>query len=118
MHGKICYIEIAAKDIAKSSAFYTRVFSWKTRKRGDGMLAFDDASGGVSGSWLDGKTKPGAGMRTYVQVDSIDQASKEIEAAGGKITTKKTAIDPSGNAHFAIFTDPAGNEVGLYEQKN
>jgi len=54
----------------------------------------------------------------YVVVNEdgkIDKTVKEIEAAGGKITTKRTAIDPSGASFFAIFTDPAGNEVGLYQ---
>jgi predicted enzyme related to lactoylglutathione lyase len=33
-NGKICYVEIPATDISKSSEFYTKVFGWKTRTRG------------------------------------------------------------------------------------
>lgn len=54
-NGKICYIEIPAADIQRSAAFYEKVFGWQTRKRGDGHLAFDDAVGQVSGSWVLGR---------------------------------------------------------------
>jgi predicted enzyme related to lactoylglutathione lyase len=49
-NGKICYIEIPASDIARSSAFYEAVFGWNIRRRGDGSIAFDDGVGQVSGT--------------------------------------------------------------------
>jgi uncharacterized protein len=51
-NGKICYIEMPAIDITRSADFYTKVFGWHTRRRGDGSLAFDDAVGEVSGTWV------------------------------------------------------------------
>ena len=50
-HGKICYLEIPAKTAEASADFYSSIFGWKVRKRGDGELAFDDPSG-VSGTWV------------------------------------------------------------------
>ena len=50
-HGKICYLEIPANAADASAAFYSRIFAWKVRERGDGNLAFDD-TGGVSGTWV------------------------------------------------------------------
>jgi predicted enzyme related to lactoylglutathione lyase len=44
--GKICYLEIPARDIAESARFYQRVFGWHIRQRGDGAVAFDDTVGG------------------------------------------------------------------------
>jgi uncharacterized protein len=43
-NGKICYIEIPATDISRSSEFYGRVFGWNIRKRGDGSTTFDDGA--------------------------------------------------------------------------
>ena len=43
-NGKICYIEMPADDIARASEFYSRVFGWNLRKRGDGSVAFDDTT--------------------------------------------------------------------------
>jgi uncharacterized protein len=50
-HGKICYFEIPAKNAEDAAAFYSTIFGWAVRQRGDGNLAFDD-SGGVSGTWV------------------------------------------------------------------
>jgi uncharacterized protein len=36
VNGKICYIEMPATDIARSTEFYKAVFGWNIRKRGDG----------------------------------------------------------------------------------
>jgi len=38
-NGKICYIEMPALDIRRSSAFYEKVFGWAIRRRGGGNLA-------------------------------------------------------------------------------
>jgi predicted enzyme related to lactoylglutathione lyase len=115
MHGKICYIEIPANDPADSAKFYGDIFGWQVRSRGDGALAFDDA-GGVSGTWVGQKDRtPGETMRTYIMVDDIDATMKQIERAGGRITTPKTAIP--GGAWFSAFVDPAGVELGLYQDQ-
>ena len=47
-NGKICYIEIPATDITRSSDSYSRIFGWQLRQRGDGHIAFDDSTGQVS----------------------------------------------------------------------
>jgi predicted enzyme related to lactoylglutathione lyase len=112
-HGKICYLEIPANAPADSAKFYSELFGWKVRPRGDGALAFDD-TGGVSGTWVAEKDRtPGEQMRTYIMVDDIDATMKKIEASGGRITTKKTAVP--GGGWFAIFNDPVGVEFGLYQ---
>ena len=41
-HGKICYLEIPANREEDSATFYSSIFGWKVRERGDGNLAFDD----------------------------------------------------------------------------
>ena len=54
-HGKICYIEIPARDVTRSGDFYRQVFGWNIRTRGDGHTAFDDTTGQVSGTWVLGR---------------------------------------------------------------
>ena len=48
-------------------------------------------------------------------VDSIAESLERIERAGGKVVTPRTDIGP-GMGAFAAFTDPVGNELGLYEE--
>jgi len=113
-NGKICYIELPATDIGRSSNFYKQVFGWNIRTRDDGSVAFDDAVGEVSGTWVKGRPpsdKPG--MLFYVMVDSVTDTMKAVEAAGGKIVQPIGADAPEITARF---TDPAGNVIGLYQQ--
>jgi predicted enzyme related to lactoylglutathione lyase len=114
-HGKICYLEIPAKTAEASADFYSTIFSWKVRRRGDGELAFDD-TGGVSGTWVkESDRTPDERTRTYIMVDAIADTLKRIEAAGGRVLTPRTDIG-AGMGAFAVFADPVGNEFGLYEE--
>ena len=116
-NGKICYLEIPATDIETSADFYATVFGWTVRIRGDGARAFDDTTGAVSGSWIMGRTpRSDPGMLTYIMVDSIDAALAKVVNGGGRVVTPRTPIGPSGEA-YATFLDPAGNLVGLYEER-
>src|SRR3989475_13284135 len=114
-HGKICYLEIPAKADEASADFYSAIFGWKVRRRGDGELAFDD-TGGVSGTWVkESDRTPDERTRTYIMVDAIADTLKRIEAAGGRVLTPRTDIG-AGMGAFAVFADPVGNEFGLYEE--
>ena len=44
-----------------------------------------------------------------------NQNIQRIEKAGGRVVTPRTDIGPNMGA-FAAFTDPVGNEFGLYEE--
>jgi len=112
-NGKICYIEIPATDVAKSAAFYQAVAGWKTRKRGDGAIAFDDGVGEVSGTWVTGRPPMEAvGLLIYIMVDSVADTVEKVIAAGGEITQPIGADAPEITARFR---DPAGNIFGLYQ---
>jgi uncharacterized protein len=113
-NGKICYIEIPAVDVARSSDFYARVFGWKIRKRGDGSTAFDDTVGQVSGTWSVGRP-PAAqpGLLVYVMVDDAEATVKAIEANGGEIVQ---AIGGDAPEITARFRDPGGNVIGIYQE--
>lgn len=114
-HGKICYLEIPANKAEDSAAFYANIFGWKVRPRGDGNLAFDD-TGCVSGTWVkEGDRTPDERTRTYIMVDNISDTLRQIEKAGGRVLTPRTDIGQNMGA-FAAFSDPVGNEFGLYEE--
>ena len=113
-NGKICYVEIPATDIARSAAFYKAVFGWNIRQRGDGNTAFDDTTGEVSGAWVLRRppaTKPG--LLFYVMVDSVEAAVRAVVANGGTIVQPLGADAPEITA---IFADPAGNVICMYQE--
>ena len=85
-NGKICYIEIPALDIRRSAEFYEKVLGWRTRRRGDGAIAFDDGVGQVSGTGVLGRppaTTPG--LIVYVMVDNVAATIDAVLAHGGEL---------------------------------
>jgi len=115
-NGKICYLEIPAADVQRSSAFYRAVFGWNIRQRGDGHLAFDDAVGEVSGSWVTGRpASPQPGLLVYIMVDSVAATIKTVVANGGQIVQPIGGDAPEITARFR---DPGGNVIGLYQEPN
>ena len=114
-HGKICYLEIPANVAERSAEFYSGIFGWQVRKRGDGELAFDD-TGGVSGTWVKGSDRSADEQtRIYIMVDGIADTLQRIEEEGGRVLTPRTEIG-QGMGAFAVFADPVGNAFGLYEE--
>jgi len=114
-NGKICYIEIPATDVKRSAGFYEKVFGWQTRQRGDGHLAFDDGVGQVSGTWVLGRL-PAAqpGLLVYIMVNDAAAAVKAVIANGGEIVQPIGGDAPEITARFR---DPAGNVIGLYQER-
>ena len=113
-NGKICYLEIPAIDIARSADFYKTVFGWNIRKRGDGSISFDDATGEVSGTWVLGRPPANSsGLLVYVMVDNVAATLEVIVATGGQIVQPIGADAPEITARFS---DPAGNVIGLYQE--
>src|ERR1041385_877250 len=114
-HGKICYIEIPAVDINSSANFYREVFGWSVRTRGEGHLAFDDGVDQVSGTWILGRRPmTEVGLLIYIMVDSVAATIDKVSAAGGVIVQTIGADAPEITARFK---DPAGNILGLYQNR-
>ena len=110
--GKICYLEIPAKDIAESSRFYQQVFGWHIQQHNDGSTAFDDTVGQVSGMWvLDRLPSRDLGLMVHIMVANVVTTSEAIVAAGGEIVQ---SFDDG--EIYAYFRDPAGNMLGIYQQ--
>jgi predicted enzyme related to lactoylglutathione lyase len=113
-NGKVCYIEIPARDIRISADFYARVFGWRIRQRGDGHTAFDDTTGEVSGTWVVGRPASSEpGVLIYVMVDSVAATVAAVIANGGELVQPISAGAPEV---IARFRDPAGNVIGLYQE--
>lgn len=113
-HGDITHIDIPVADLGAAATFYSELFGWQIAE----MPGFEgypmwQAPNGISGGGLaprgDGFTQP----RSYVEVDSIEDTLAKVTAAGGSVLMEKSPI--SETSWWAIFADPDGNHVGLYE---
>lgn len=113
-HGDITHIDIPVTDMALAGTFYSTLFGWEIAElpgyEGYPMWqAPNQVSGGGLAPREDGFTQP----RSYVEVDSIDDTLAQVVANGGEVTMEKSPI--SETSWWAIFRDPDGNHLGLYE---
>jgi predicted enzyme related to lactoylglutathione lyase len=111
--GKICYLEIPATDVAHSAEFYSRVFGWTLRQRGDGATAFDDTTGQVSGAWVTGRPPQSPGLVVYIMVADAVATVEKLKSHGAEI------VQPIGGDSGEItarFRDPGGNILAIYQE--
>lgn len=109
---RVCYLQIPAEDPKVSADFYAAVFDWHIRQRGDGVLAFDDG-GEVSGAFVTGRPPQDEhGITIYIMVDEATVTAGKILDAGGDI------LAPLGHhtETIALFRDPYGNVLGIYQE--
>ena len=113
-HGDITHIDTPVSDIAAAQDFYSGLFGWQI----SAPPGFEDypmwqAPNKISGGGLapreDGFTQP----RSYVEVDSIDETLAKVTESGGSVVMERSPI--SETSWWAIFADPDGNHIGLYE---
>jgi predicted enzyme related to lactoylglutathione lyase len=113
-NGKVCYLEIPAADVTRSAEFYRAVFGWQIRTRSNGSTAFDDGVE-VSGTFVRGRPPAReTGLLIYVMVADADATLKKITAHGGEIVEP---VHPGAPEVVARFHDPAGNLMGIYQEK-
>ena len=113
-HGDITHVDIPVSDMERATAFYSALFGWEIAEvPGFEGYPMWQAPNKINGGGLaprgDGFTQP----RSYVEVDSIDDTLAKAREGGGTVVMEKTPI--SETSWWAIFTDPDGNTVGLYE---
>ena len=113
-HGDITHIDIPVSDMARAQGFYSTLFGWEIAEppgfEGYPMWrAPNQISGGGLAPRGEGFTQP----RSYVETDSIEETLELVKANGGKVLMDKSPI--SETSWWAIFEDPDGNHVGLYE---
>ncbi len=113
-HGDITHIDIPVSDTARATDFYGALFGWQIRElpgfEGYPMWqAPNEISGGGLAPRGEGFTQP----RSYVEVDSIDDTLAAAVERGAQVVMDKQEITPT--SWWAIFADPDGNHIGLYE---
>ena len=112
--GKLCYLEIPARDVHESAAFYEQAFGWTVRGRDSDRPSFDDTTGEVSGAWvLDRPPAAEPGILPYVMAADAAVAADKVVAAGGEIVLP---VATYGTEVLGTFRDPAGNLLGIYQQ--
>jgi len=108
----IVFFDIAAPELANQAQFYKDIFGWQVGP--DGRISVPAASP------LPGLLRvepPSQGPLTerviYLGVPNINATLAKITARGGAVVFPRTEVP--GVVVVALFTDPAGNRMGLVE---
>jgi predicted enzyme related to lactoylglutathione lyase len=100
----IVFFDIAGPDAAKLRDFYAGNFGWQIG--GDNLIQTPQLPGTL-------RQDPPEKV-LYIQVPDLDAAMAKIAETGGKIVSPKIPL-PTGQ--FVLFTDPAGNRMGIVGPK-
>ena len=119
MGNPVVHFEIGGKDVERLIDFYSTVFEWNIIPLNDQLYIADPASDqGIEGHLFQTTEEMDFTnlVIIYVQVDDIQASLEKAESLGGKTCVPPQVI-PGGMGSFAMFLDPSGNSVGLYQPK-
>jgi predicted enzyme related to lactoylglutathione lyase len=113
----VIHFEITGPDGAQIQDFYRSLFDWPIdvqEAMGNYGLVAKGGEGGIGGGI--GPSQEGGppnSLTIYVQVDDLEASLDKVEKLGGKTVVPPTPIPNVGS--FAMFSDPAGNTIGLFK---
>jgi uncharacterized protein len=123
MPAPVVHFEIGVKDIAKAQKFYGPIFGWEFQGYGPTTAMVtnlgpfcEKKTEGIGGMLNSLGHEPHKYVTFYAQVDSLEKTLEQINKLGGKTIVPPTEVPNMG--HFAWFSDPEGNCVGLWKPMN
>ncbi len=111
-HEKINYVELPAKDLAATKAFFQSVFGWSFVDYGPEYTAFENQGldGGFFKSDLASSTEKGAALIVFYS-NQLEATLAKVEKAGGSILRPIYSFPGGRRFHF---TEPSGNEFAVW----
>ena len=107
MSSPIVFVDFAGPDVAALRTFYSDLFGWDA---GAPQFAIS-----VVTPLMATVRKDPAEKRVYIGVDDVAQKLLEIQAHGGTIDQPRFEVP--GVVILGLFSDPAGNPMGLVEME-
>jgi predicted enzyme related to lactoylglutathione lyase len=120
---KVVHFEIPFDDKARATRFYAEVFGWKLTDVPDMSYVMAETvpideqhkpkePGAINGGLFQ-RPRDAPAPTLYMDVASITDAIRKVEANGGRVVTPKTPIP--GMGAYARVADSEGNVIGLFE---
>ena len=112
LHEKINYVELPAKDLATTKAFFQSAFGWSFVDYGPEYTAFENQGldGGFFQSDLASSTEKGAALIVFYS-NQLEATLAKVEKAGGSILRPIYSFPGGRRFHF---TEPSGNEFAVW----
>ena len=114
LHEKINYVELPAKDLEATKAFFQSVFGWTFVDYGPEYTSFSDQGldGGFFKSDLASSTQTGAALIVFYS-GQLETTLAKVEKAGGSIVRPIFSFPGGRRFHF---TEPSGNEFAVWSE--
>lgn len=113
----IVHVDIPAGDTSATANFYRDAFGWNIDSNMPGYPMFS-VEGGPGGGFVqtggEGMGSMLEGVLIYLNTSDIDASLRDVESHGGSTVRPRTEIE-GGYGAFAVFKDPSGNMLGLYQ---
>jgi uncharacterized protein len=116
--GTPSWVDHATKDLAASNSFYGALFGWEPEDMGEEMGHYTllrksgkTAAGNMT-VMMEGQPSV---WTTYISVDDADATAELARKAGATVLAEP--MDVSDIGRMAIFLDPTGAAVGVWQAK-
>lgn len=109
-HHVIDYVEFTVRNLDEAKRFYSAAFGWQFNDYGPEYAGIQGPTGEVGGLHQTKELRP-RGPLVVVYSKDLDQTLTAVRAAGGKIV-REPFVFPGGRRFQ--FTDPSGNELGVW----
>jgi uncharacterized protein len=119
--GVPCWVDTVQPDPDEAIAFYGALLGWQFHERslpGGSARYFVAQLRGRDVAGIGGQPEgapPAPWWRTYIWVESADEAVAKARDAGGSVLQEP--FDVSGAGRMAVLTDPSGAEFGVWEAR-
>ena len=115
------WVDLPTSDQAAAKAFYAGLFGWTydDQPMGEGQVYSMAMLGGHQVAAISPQPAEMAAAgappmwNTYLAVDSVDEATAKVEAAGGKVAMAPFDVMDAGRMSFVM--DPSGAPVALWQ---
>jgi predicted enzyme related to lactoylglutathione lyase len=106
--GKFDYLELPAKGLPATKAFYEQAFGWRFVDYGPEYAAFEEA--GIDGGFHE---NPAAKLLPVLFATDLEAMEAKVRAAGGTIPGPILSFPGGRRFHFI---DPSGNELAVWSE--
>jgi predicted enzyme related to lactoylglutathione lyase len=110
----IVHVEIPARDQQEAATFYRELFGWQIESYPEmEYVMFRPSEGPGGGLPKIGEMHRAGQVLVHVGTDDVDASLGKATSLGATVDVPKTEIP--GIGWFAVFTDPSGNQIALYQ---
>jgi hypothetical protein len=115
MGNPIVHWELIVSDLAKASKFYSEIFDWKIEENQafPGYAMVDPGEEPRGAMMVKPESAPAYTVNTYFGVEDIEQTIARAVSRGATLVVPPMPIE--GFGQWAMFTDPDGIPIGVFQ---